>query len=73
MTFLKELKFGDISSLLKKDDKFGTKSYRPIAILLSASKISEGIMESPSLMVFCHHCYVVSEGIIAPNIHYSDS
>ena len=39
MTFPKELKLGDISSLHKKDDKFGKKNYRPIATLPSASKI----------------------------------
>ena len=27
----------------------------------------------PSLIVFYHYCFVVSEGIIAPNIHYSYS
>ena len=41
MTFPKELKLGDISSLLKKDDKFSKKNYRPIATLPSASKIYE--------------------------------
>ena len=39
MTFPKELKLGDISSLHKKDDKFSKKNYRPIATLPSASKI----------------------------------
>ena len=33
MTFPKELKLGDISSLHKKDDKFRKKNYRPIATL----------------------------------------
>ena len=53
MTFPKELKLGDISSLHKKDDKFSKKNYRPFAILPSASKIYERIMES-QITPFAH-------------------
>ena len=53
MTFPKELKLGDISSLHKKDDKFSKKNYRPIATLPSASKIYERIMKS-QITPFAH-------------------
>ena len=53
MTFPKELKLGDISSLHKKEDKFSKKNYRTVAILPSASKIYERIMES-QITPFAH-------------------
>ena len=53
MTFPKELKLGDISSLHKKDDKFTKKNYRPIATLPSALKIYERLTES-QITPFAH-------------------
>ena len=39
--FPNELKAGDISSLFIKDDAFSKKSFRPITVLSSVSKIFE--------------------------------
>ena len=42
--FPNELRFGDTSSLFKKDDAFNKKNYRPITVLTSVSKIFERFM-----------------------------
>ena len=43
--FPKELKAGDISQLVKKEDDFMKKNYRPITVLQSESKIYERVMQ----------------------------
>ena len=48
-TFPKEVKARDISSLLKKEDAFTKKNYRPITVLPSVSKIYERLMQDQML------------------------
>ena len=43
--FPKELKDGEVSSLIKSVDAFTKKNYRPITVLLSISKVYERILE----------------------------
>ena len=48
-TLPEELKAGDITSLLKQEDAFSKKSYRPITVLPSVSKIFERLMQNQML------------------------
>ena len=47
--FPKELKAGDVSSLLKKEDASAKKNYRPITVLPSVSKVYERLVQDQML------------------------